>query len=259
MSETAANRVVEQARDALATFVRSAPEGTKLPPERQLAQKLGVSRTTLRDGVSRLALLGLLEVRHGDGTYVRAPSPLQLVPLLHPMMEGRSTTSDELLELKRHLEPSVAAMAASNCTDTQAAAMRAAVQRDRDELAGVNGQRRTARRTAQRRQVHELVAEAAGDSLLVALVTVANDLVAPQLAERLSPTQRRLAVEQRSAVVEAVAAGEPEAAAGAMRLYLDFVSRALKSAPGRDSAGNDALSGMSSALGSDLPGNAAAD
>lgn len=88
MSDTSANRVVEQARDALATFVKNAPEGTKLPPERQLAQRLGVSRTTLRDGVSRLALLGLLEVRHGDGTYVRSPGASQLVPLLRPLIEG---------------------------------------------------------------------------------------------------------------------------------------------------------------------------
>ena len=71
-------RVVEQARDALAAFVRNAPAGSKLPPERELAQRLGVSRTTLRDGVSRLALLGLLEVRHGDGTYVRSPDASQL-------------------------------------------------------------------------------------------------------------------------------------------------------------------------------------
>lgn len=230
MSETSANRVVEQARDALATFVKNAPEGTKLPPERQLAQRLGVSRTTLRDGVSRLALLGLLEVRHGDGTYVRSPGASQLVPLLRPLIEGRHTTVEELFELKRRLEPAVAALAASNCTDSQAAAMRAAIQRERDEFGGVALPRRTGRKPAQRRQVHELMAEAAGDSLLVALVSLANELVAPYLVENLSSTQRRLALEQRSAVVEAIAAGEDEAAADAMELYLNSLARALKGA-----------------------------
>lgn len=229
MSEAGVNRVVEQARDALATFVKNAPEGTKLPPERQLAQRLGVSRTTLRDGVSRLAQLGLLEVRHGDGTYVRSPGASQLVPLLRPLVEGRHTTLEELFELKRRVEPAVAAMAAGNCTDAQATAMRAAIQRERDEFNGAALPRRTSRKSPQRRQVHELIADAAGESLLVALVSLANELVAPYLVKGLSPAQRRLALEQRSAVVEAIAAGEEEAAADAMELYLNSLARALKS------------------------------
>ncbi len=231
MSEATTNRVVDQARDALAAFVRDAPAGTKLPPERQLAQRLGVSRTTLRDGVSRLALLGLLEVRQGDGTYVRSPTALQLVPLLRPLVEGRGSTVEELIELKRHLEPAVAALAATNCTDAQATMLRAAVQRDREELPGaVTGTRprRTPRRAAQRRQVHELIAEAAGDSLVVALASVANELLAPYLAQRLGTSQRRLAVEQLSAVVEAIAGGETEAARGATDLYLNSLARAMR-------------------------------
>lgn len=229
MSEVAHNRVVEQARDALAAFVKDAPDGTKLPPERQLAQKLGVSRTTLRDGVSRLALLGLLEVRHGDGTYVRSPSAAQLAPLLRPLLQGRAATVDELFELKRHLEPTVAALAAANCDAGQAAALRIAVQRDRSELPGASsGSRRTTRRVAERRPVHELIAETAGDSLVVTLVSVANDLVAQALAERLTLAQRRLAVEQVSAVVEAIAAGEPEAAREASEMNLNYLTRALR-------------------------------
>jgi len=229
VSEATPNRVVDQARDALAAFVRSAPAGTKLPPERQLAQRLGVSRTTLRDGVSRLALLGLLEVRQGDGTYVRSPTALQLVPLLRPLIEGRGSTIEELVELKRHLEPAVAAMAATNCTDAQATALRTAIQRDREEISGaVAAPRRGPRRGAQRRQVHELIAEAAGGSLIVALVSVANELLAPHVAEQLSAAQRRLAVEQLSAVVEAVAAGETEAARGATDLYLNSLARAMR-------------------------------
>ena len=229
MSEATPNRVIEQARDALATFVRNSPEGTKLPPERQLAQRLGVSRTTLRDGVSHLALLGLLEVRHGDGTYVRAPSAGHLVPLLRPLVDGNATTLGELFELKRHLEPTVAALAALNCSEETAAALRAAISRDRNDLAGGGtANRRTTRRSAQRRQVHDLIAEAAGPSLLVALVTVANELIGQQLTEDLTPSQRRLAVEQLSAVVEAIAAGEAEAARGAAELYLNSLARAAR-------------------------------
>ncbi len=232
MSEATPTRVVEQARDALAAFVKNAPDGTKLPPERQLAQRLGVSRTTLRDGVSRLALLGLLEVRHGDGTYVRSPSAAQLAPLLRPLVDGKGSTTNELFELKRHLEPAVAELAATNCTEAQAANLRAAVQRDRSELAGTTpAAKRTTRRVTERRQIHELIAEAAGESLLVALLSVANELLAPHLTELLSHSQRRLAVEQLSAVVEAIAAGDAEAARDATALYLNSLARAMRNGP----------------------------
>lgn len=238
MTDSNPSRVVEQARDALAAFVREAPEGTKLPPERQLAQQLGVSRTTLRDGVSRLALLGLLEVRHGDGTYVRSPTAAQLAPLLRPLIEGRGASVDDLLELKRLLEPSVAERAALNCSDVQAVSLRAAVQRERDELSpSARTPRRTARRAAIQRTVDELLADAAGDSLIVALVAALNELLGPQVAAHLTPAQKRLAVEQRSAIVEAVIAGEPEAARDATELYLTSLARAL---PHRSQAGDPA-------------------
>lgn len=240
MIETSQNSVIEQTRDALAAFVRNAPDGTKLPPERQLAQRLGVSRTTLRDGVSRLALLGLLEVRHGDGTYVRTPSATQLAPLLRPLVHGNRTTALELFELKRHLEPTVAALAAANCTDEMASSLRAAVQRERSELAADPARnRRTTRRSAQRRPVHELIAEAAGDSLLVALVTVANELLGARLTEGLTLGQRRLAIEQLSAVVEAIATGEEEAARGAAELYLESLARALRKSLRQENGGSE--------------------
>ncbi|HRP48010.1 MAG TPA: GntR family transcriptional regulator [Trueperaceae bacterium] len=237
MSEATPTRVVEQARDALAAFVKNAPDGTKLPPERQLAQRLGVSRTTLRDGVSRLALLGLLEVRHGDGTYVRSPTAAQLAPLLRPLVDGKGSTTIELFELKRHLEPAVAELAAMNCSEAQAANLRAAVQRDRSELAGTTQvAKRTTRRVSERRQLHELIAESAGESLLVALLSVANELLTPHLTELLSHSQRRLAVEQLSAVVEAIAAGDAEAARDATELYLSSLARAMRNGPNASAA-----------------------
>ena len=98
---TSGNSVVEQARDALAAFVRNAPEGSKLPPERELAQRLGVSRTTLRDGVSRLSLLGLLEVKHGDGTYVRTPDASSLALPFRSLLENSESAPEELMALER--------------------------------------------------------------------------------------------------------------------------------------------------------------
>lgn len=231
------NRVVDQARDALASFVRNAPEGSKLPPERELAQRLGVSRTTLRDGVSRLALLGLLEVRHGDGTYVRSPDASQLALPFRSLLEYNPDAPGELLALKRLLEPAIAGEAARNCTDEQVTALRSAVQQERAELmrevAPAADRRRQSRRGNSKRSLESLIVEAAGSSLVGTLVGLATELLRPTLAQRLPPAFRQLAVEQRSAIVEAIALGEPDAARGAMELHLNTLARALDTVDGQ--------------------------
>lgn len=221
-------RVVDQARDALAAFVRNAPEGSKLPPERELAQKLGVSRTTLRDGVSRLALLGLLEVRHGDGTYVRSPDASSLALPFQSLLEYNPEAPGELLALKQHLEPGLAAQAARNASEEDVAALRNALQQERAELARQAERRRQGRRAPGRRSLESLVIEAAGTSLIGNLVGLATELLRPTLEAKLPPAFRQLGVEQRAAVVEAIALGEPEAARGAMELHLKTLAKALE-------------------------------
>src|SRR5215469_8407451 len=68
-----ADQVIDQIQEwiSLGEFT----PGDRLPVEDALTRKLGVSRTTLREGVSVLARAGVLDVRQGDGTYVRAPAP----------------------------------------------------------------------------------------------------------------------------------------------------------------------------------------
>lgn len=221
-------RIVDQARDALAAFVRSAPEGSKLPPERELAQRLGVSRTTLRDGVSRLALLGLLEVRHGDGTYVRSPDAAQLALPFRSLLEHNPEGPGEILALKRLLEPALAAAAAQNATHDDVAALRAAVQQERNELLRPTDKRRATRRQNAKRSLESLMLEAAGQSLVGTLVSLATEILRPTLAERLPAAFRQLAVEQRAAIVEAIAVGAPDAARGAMELHLNTLAKALE-------------------------------
>ncbi len=232
---TSGNRVVEQARDALATYVRNAPEGSKLPPERELAQRLGVSRTTLRDGVSRLSFLGLLEVKHGDGTYVRAPDAASLALPFRSLLESSHRAPEELLALKRLLEPDLVAQAAENCSDEQVVALRTALQNERAELqrelAANNSRRGPGRRGSSRRSLEAVIIEAVGPSLIGTLVGLASELLRPILTERLPVSLRQLTVEQRAAVVEAIAVGEPEAARGAMEVHLRTITKALSANP----------------------------
>src|ERR1041384_6036616 len=106
--------------------------GDRLPPERDLAKLLGVSRPTLRAGIQWLAAHGVLQSRQGAGSFVvdnNGPpaldsSPLRLMAALHGF------TSAEMFEARRSLEMAMAALAAERATGDDMASMA-------EELAGM--------------------------------------------------------------------------------------------------------------------------
>lgn len=104
--------------------------GTKLPPEPQLQHQLGVGRTTVREAVKVLAHAGMLEVRQGDGTYVRATTSAS-----HDLVErlGRAHARD-ILAVRRGLDLEMARVAAVVRTDEDIARMSELIQRMRRVL-----------------------------------------------------------------------------------------------------------------------------
>src|SRR6266566_9339753 len=87
--------------------------GDRLPRESELAAQLGLSRNSLREAVRALALVRVLEVRQGDGTYVRSLAPdllLESTRMATDLLPGRSVL--ELFEVRRLLEPAAVALAA---------------------------------------------------------------------------------------------------------------------------------------------------
>lgn len=86
--------------------------GDQLPPERRLAETFNISRPTVREALRALAVLGVLEVRHGGGVFV---SQLEASDLLEPLaffLTLRSTEVDKLYEARRLIEGEIAALAA---------------------------------------------------------------------------------------------------------------------------------------------------
>ena len=87
-------------------------DGDKLPPERALAESFGVSRNSVREAIHALAERGLLESRHGDGTYVRVPDMEPLRSAILEAVDSEGHLFDEVMEYRRILEPAVAELAA---------------------------------------------------------------------------------------------------------------------------------------------------
>lgn len=106
--------------------------GERLPAERELAELLRVSRPTLRAGLRSLSAMGVLESRHGSGTYVvevDGPPVLDASPL-RLMAALRGFTSDEMFEARLALETTAAGLAAERATSDELATLA-------EELAGI--------------------------------------------------------------------------------------------------------------------------
>ncbi len=98
--------------------------GDRLPKERELADRLGLSRNSLREAVRALSLVGVLEARQGDGTYVTSLEPDLLLAgtaFVSDLLTG--PTLRELYEVRRILEPVATALATPRLTDEDFAAL----------------------------------------------------------------------------------------------------------------------------------------
>lgn len=94
--------------------------GDRLPKESELAADLGLSRNSLREAVRALALIRILDVRQGDGTYVTSLDPQLLLEALSFVVDfHRDDTVLEFLAVRRILEPAATAQACSRISDTE--------------------------------------------------------------------------------------------------------------------------------------------
>lgn len=103
--------------------------GSRLPPESVLAHELHLSRLSLREAVRVLVAAGVLEVRHGSGTFVTDLRPDRIVDAIGSFLQlAHDTGAAELLECRRVIEPGATALAATRITDEQLAELGAQIE-----------------------------------------------------------------------------------------------------------------------------------
>ncbi len=100
-------------------------EGDRLPSERELMEMAGVSRLPLREALSLLQGLGVIEARHGKGRFLRALDVGALFAMLSPILRTQSDIGiAHIVEVRRHLEPTIAFLAAANRTEANLVRLR---------------------------------------------------------------------------------------------------------------------------------------
>jgi GntR family transcriptional repressor for pyruvate dehydrogenase complex len=207
-------RLYRQIADQLRSLIQGGeyPVGTRLPPERDLAATLGVSRPSVREALIALEVEGLVEVRMGSGIYVTAREAQR-------HLERNAHGPLEIIRARQLIEGNLAALAAQSTDRTLVPDLEEAL---RDMEADIAANRLPVRGD---RQFHLRIASASDNSALLAVVTQLFDERNGALFIALgSHFERertwRSAVEEHRAVIRAIAAGDATLAREAMSGHL---------------------------------------
>jgi DNA-binding FadR family transcriptional regulator len=214
-------RLYRQIADQIAALIEKGEygEGQRLPPERDLARQLGVSRPSVREALIALEVEGYVEVRVGSGVYVLGESRGARAETL-PADSGPF----ELIEARRLIEAECAALAARQATRAQVRAMEEALdQMDAEQRRGVMP-------LAADRLFHLRIAEASGNSALTLVVKTLWDQRTGPLFLRLehhfdTPALWTVALREHREIVRAIARHDALAARAAMRRHMAMAAK----------------------------------
>ncbi|BBY78622.1 GntR family transcriptional regulator [Mycolicibacterium parafortuitum] len=190
--------------------------GDRLPAERELAAKLGVSRASLSQALVALEVQGVLSVRHGDGAIlIRRPTEKRAIKALRE----HADRIPDIIEAREALEVKLAGLAAARRSDTEMAAIDAAIAKMEEEVdAGDRG-------VVGDEMFHEAITAAAHSSLLAKLMHEISGLVRETRIESLSQQDRpRASLEGHKRIAEAVRRQDSVGAAQAMADHIRMVS-----------------------------------
>ena len=184
--------------------------GTKLPSERELAQRLGVSRPLVREALRSLVERGLVEVSPGRGAFVRAASTADAARPLGSHYRRQNVTVNHLIEVRTMIEPHAARLAATRASEAEIEALREAVeQNDAAEF--------VLERARWDITIHRLVARMAHNPVVEATFESIATLVFELMLRSLSdPAVVAASAPYHRGVYEAIRDRNPEAAYDAM-------------------------------------------
>lgn len=214
-------RLYEQVAGQISAWIsdNGLTAGDKLPPERELAQRLGVSRATLSQALVALEVVGVVEVRHGDGTVVTERQGMQQATRIVEAIRSHADRLPEVIETRDALETKIASLAAVRRTDEDLARIDDALAAMEADIAaggrGVEGDER----------FHGAVMAASHSLLLARLMGEIGDLIRETRIESLGqPGRPQDSLAGHRAIAEAIRAGDPQAASEAMHAHVAMVS-----------------------------------
>ena len=192
--------------------------GDKLPSERDLAETLQVSRSSIRDAIRGLELVGMVEPRQGAGTIVKQLAADSVTNAFADALERRKKMVGELLDFRKMLEPPLAARAAMHASADEIAEMEEILQRQDEK------QEKGEITITEDAEFHYSVALASGNSVVLKVIDLLMNLLRDTRERSLQVkgrAQKSLAGHRR--VLAAIQRRDAEAAKAAMRRHIEDV------------------------------------
>ncbi|GAA3877307.1 FadR/GntR family transcriptional regulator [Leifsonia kafniensis] len=200
--------------------------GDRLPPEKELSERLGLSRSSMREAVKALEVIRVLDVRRGDGTYVTSLEPRLLLEAMSFVVDLHDDSSIlELFAVRRILEPAAAALAAAHMTPDILDELRSQIG-SVDDATSVEGL------VAHDLEFHGAIAAAAGNSYLASLIeSLSSHTVRARIWRGLTQENsvHRTLAEHRM-IVDALERGDAELAQALTVVHISGVEQWLRDA-----------------------------
>ena len=213
--------------------------GDRLPAERELAERLEVSRSSLREAVRTLELQGLVISRPGAGTYVRAESLDALVSVIESSLDKVKDSLKDIFEVRHLLEPQIAALAARRATRQDIERMREAIDEQGKQIGrgetGVEGD------TA----FHFAMAQATRNWALLIVVSNVSDVLHQSRDSYLqTPGRPQRSLASHGEILEMILRGDAQGARSAMEHHLSQVEPGYETEDGEPAPADPEEEGM---------------
>jgi GntR family transcriptional regulator, transcriptional repressor for pyruvate dehydrogenase complex len=213
------DQVFDQIRELI--FRGKLKPGEKMMTERELAQAMGVSRTTIRDAIQRLATMGLITQKQGQGTFVKEYEDNLQSPLMQAI-KAQNISMDNLLEVRMGLECNAASLAALRADESDIVSMSQSVEEMQQEVK--SGRLGTQADTS----FHMAIAYAAKNPLHILIMRNFYDYLHHNIRENLEslyaiPENTRIIMKQHEEILKAIKERNPDNAYAAMKTHIRFV------------------------------------
>ncbi len=204
--------------------------GTKIPGEMELTRIFGVSRVSIREAIHRLAGMGILSIRHGDGTYIAEILPKDYFNALLPALLIEAVSLGELLEFRQMIEVESARHAATRATEEDIGRLRGileAMKRNEGDYP---------RFAVEDLNYHTALALATHNSVIVKVNAIMHDMLKKAMEEIVVLTGFQGGIYYHACILDAVVQRDPEKA---MELMREHIRTTIDRVQGKRAQNND--------------------
>lgn len=213
-------QVIDQIKEMIANGTLK--RGDKLPSERELVEQLQVSRTSIREALRALQIIGLVECNQGEGNFIKESFENSLFEPLSIMFMLQETSPEEILELRKVIETETTALAAKRISDDELEHMGNLITQFKEAKDDLNG-------VEIDKEFHYLIAQASKNLLILNILNAVSSLIDSFIKDARKKIlavedNRELLVKQHENIYDALLKHNSKDAALYMRRHLEFTN-----------------------------------